>query len=292
MRKVLVILAAFAVAAVAEGATVVLRGGKQVSVASFEQKGNLVVLTYDNGRLESYPLAAVDMPATRAANQPVETSTPAVPSGPHSPFLDARSAPGAGAVLVTDADVRHLDLPDGEEKKAEAAEGPEGAQISLVSYDRKKIAEGEWEITATIVNQGNAPASSITANVRMLALDGSPLGTGSGSYSGQLAPKQQDNLTVKVTAVGDVGQVGFEFQWVSIQPVRPAAEATPGLTAPPVPAGAAPAAGPASTVHGAVPPGSSPNAPPGNPLGLVPTNQMGTPLQVPLPTPAPAPSPA
>jgi len=290
MRKLLAILAAFAVAAVAEGATVVLRGGKQVSVASFEQKGNLVVLTYDNGRLESYPLAAVDMAATRAANQTAEVSPAAAPSGPHSPFLDARSAPGAGAVLVTDADVRHLDTPEGEERKAEAAEGPEGAQISLVSYDRKKIAEGEWEITATIVNQGNAPASGITASVRMLALDGSPLGTGSGSYSGQLAPKQQDNLTVKVTAVGDVGQVGFDFQWVSILPVRPAEAATPGLTSAPVEA-AAPAAGAAASRFGAVPAGSPPNVVMGNPLGLAPANEVGTPPQIPLPSPAPATAP-
>jgi hypothetical protein len=290
MRKVLTILAAFVVATVAEGATVVLRGGKQVNVASFEQKGNLIVLTYDNGRLESYPLAAVDMAATQAANRSAEASPPTVPTGPHSPFLDARAAPGSGAVMVTDADVKHLEAPEGEEKKAEAAEGPEAAQIALVSYDRKKIAEGEWEITATIVNQGSAPASGITANVRMLALDGSSLGTGAGSYPGQLAPKQQDTLTVKVSAVGEVGQVGFDFQWVSIQPVRPAEAPTPELTAPPAQA-APPAQGTAANRFGAVPPGSPPNVVPANPLGLAPVNELGTPPQLPLPSPVPATAP-
>ncbi len=100
MRKVLAILAVFAVAAAVDGATVVLRGGKQVSVASFEQKGNLVMLTYANGRVESYPLAAVDMEGTRAANQTVEADPPATPSGPAQSFprcpLDARHWRGPG----------------------------------------------------------------------------------------------------------------------------------------------------------------------------------------------------
>ncbi len=180
-----------------------------------------------------------------------------------------------------------MEVPEAQETRPEAAEGPEGAQISLVSYDRKKASEGEWEITATIVNQGNSPASSITATVRMLALDGSTLGTGAGSYSGQLAPKQQDTLTVKVTAPGDVGQVGFEFQWVTIQPAQPSPVPSPSLTTPPV-ATAPPPRGQAPAGYGVVPPGSSPNTVPGNPLGLAPTNQMGTPPQVQPPTPAPA----
>lgn len=277
------VLAALAFAVAAESATVVLRGGKRVEVDSFALKGNLVVLKYANGRVESYPLAAVDLEKTRAANPEPESSPAASAGGPHSPFFEARSVPGSTAVLVTDADVLHLEEPAGTETKEAAVEGPEGAQISLVTYERKKVAEGEWEITATIVNQGNAPASGITGNVRLLGVDGKPLGTGSGTYAGQLAAKQQGTMTVKVSALGDVGQVGFEFQWVSVQPAKPSPTPDAGLTTPP---GAAPV-GTRPVGYGVVPQGSAPSAVPGNPLGLAPINQVGTPPQVPQPTPAP-----
>ena len=287
MKRIFTVLAAVAVAVAAESATVVLRGGKQIEVASFEQKGNLLILKHEDGSVVSYPLGAVDMERTRVANQKPEPSPAAPPSGPHSPFFEARSVPGGSAVIVTDADVQHIGERAEEGKIEEQATTPEGAQVSLVSYDRKKLAEGEWEVTATIVNQGGAPASSISANVRLLALDGKALGSGTGKYEGQLAPKQQGALTVKVAAAGDVGQVGFEFQWVSIEPVRPTPAPAPGLTTPPATA-PAPAPAPSPTGYGVVPPGSSPNTVPGNPLGHAPSNQMGAPWQVPPPTAAPS----
>ncbi|MBI5280339.1 MAG: hypothetical protein HY858_01565 [Candidatus Solibacter usitatus] len=288
MRRTLTFLAVVAVAMVAESATVVLRGGKQITVASYEQKGNLVILTYENGRVEGYPLAAVDLAKTRVANQQVEPDTAPTPSVPHSPFLAARSVTGSSAVLVTDADVRHTEEPEATEKKPdEVADALDSAQISLVTYDRKKVSEGEWEVTATFVNQGKAPATGISAVVRLLAVDGKPLGTGTGTFEGQLAANQQGAMRVKVAAPGDVGQVGFEFQWVSIQPVQPSPVPSPSLTTPPV-ATAPPPRGQAPAGYGVLPAGSSPNTVPGNPLGLAPTNQLGSPPQVQPPTPAPA----
>jgi hypothetical protein len=118
VKRLFMLVLALLVAGEAWAATVVLTGGKRIDVASYTVSGSYVTVQYANGRRESYPLSVVDLPATRDASgaKPSAAATPE-PSGPHSPFLGARSSTGAGAVVVTDADVKHVEAPEAEEEK-------------------------------------------------------------------------------------------------------------------------------------------------------------------------------
>ncbi len=280
MKRIPIVLAALAIAAAAGATTVVLKGGKRVDVASFEKKGNYVILHLANGRLESYPLDAVDFAATSSANPAANPAPVATPSGPHSPFFGARAKPGGAGVSVTDSDVKHIPTASDEaeakgEKKADEGSGP--AQVVLVSQDRKRLDDGSWEVTATVENQGGTPATGVSANVRLLGPNGEPLASGPSNSLAKLGPKQQGTLSAKLKANADPAQVTFDLQW---QTIREAPTPAPAAVA--APAGKPPvnAAAPAQPPVYGVPPGSSPNALPSNPTALPPLTQAPVPPQV------------
>lgn len=86
MKRLLLIVAVLVVAAGADAATVVLKGGKRLDVASVQRQGNYYVVRLASGLLESYPAAAVDVEATRVANEvPAPPATPAPRSAPTAP---------------------------------------------------------------------------------------------------------------------------------------------------------------------------------------------------------------
>jgi hypothetical protein len=138
VKRPLMLVLALMVAGEAWAATVVLTGGKRIDVATYTVSGSYVTVQYANGRRESYPLSAVDLPATRdASGEKLSGAAASEPSGPHSPFLCARSATGAGAVVVTDADVKHVEPPEAEEEKKEAGNILVEA-ISLIRNEKSK----------------------------------------------------------------------------------------------------------------------------------------------------------
>ena len=278
MRTLWTLVAALVVAAEASAATVVLTSGKRLDVASYTVTGNYVIVQYATGRRESYPLSTVDLAATRQASGE-KAPAPAAPQagGPHSPFLGAKSPGGSGAVAITDADVNHVKPPEtGEEKKE--AETP--GQVVLVSFEKRKVSEGQWDIIATVANQGANPVQAVNAHVRVLDQDGKTVTSSTGSLSGELGPGKQSTITARVATPEEPIQVGVDLTWQEIRPVvklpgtpKPAASARP--TGERTQAVATPAPG------FSIPAGASPNTLPSNLMALPPANNMGTSGQVP-----------
>jgi hypothetical protein len=273
------------VAGQAWAATVVLTGGKRIDVASYTVSGSYVTVQYANGRRESYPLSAVDLSATRDASgaKPSAAAAPE-PSGPHSPFLGARSSTGAGAVVVTDADVKHVEGPEAEEeKKKEEGEPEAGSQVVLVSYEKKKVSEGEWEILATVANQGRTAVQGVTAVMRVLDDKGKAVATGSGSLSGKLDPGKQGTVAAHVSVQGEPVQVAVDLSWQDIRPVpKPAGSPAPApAAATPKPQAPAPQAAAPVPQGWSVASGSSPNSLPANLMAVPAPTTLGQPAQVP-----------
>ena len=276
MKRLVMLLAALVVAVEVQGATVVLTGGKRLEVAKYSLNGSYVTVEYANGRRESYPLSAVDLGATEAAKgEKTSPAKPAAEAGPHSPFLGAKSSGGSGALLVTDADVKHIEKGDEEAASEDKEEQPEdsGNQVVLVSYDKKLAAKGQWDITATVANLGKSPVQGVSALVRVLDLGGKPLASGSGVLNGKLEAGKQGTITARVIMEGEPAQVAVDLSWQEIRPV-PTPAAPKAQT--PVPMGAA--AKPEAT---ALPNNPSPMAVQTNPMSLVPPTSVGTAPQAP-----------
>ena len=276
MKRLATLLAALVVAAQAYGAIVVLSGGKRLEVASYSLNGSYMTIEYANGRRESYPLSVVDLDATTVANGQKQVAPKAAPDvGPHSPFLGAKSSGGSGALLVTDADVKHIETADegteAETKEEEAADA--GGQVVLVSYDKRAAGKGQWDITATVANAGKSPVQGVSAFVRVLDLKGNPLASGSGVLAGKLDPGKQGLITARVIMEGEPSSVAVDLSWQEIKPVSTPAAPKPQ---PAAPVGAAGAPAEATT-----PSNPSPNAVPTNLMQLVPPTTQGTPPQVP-----------
>jgi hypothetical protein len=288
--KRLLCLVAFALAAtVASGSVLVLKGGKRVEGVGVTKSGNYFVVSYPGGRSESYPASAVDVAATQAANAaPAAAATPAPPTGPHSPFFGAQAPAGKPVLVVTDNDVQHVEPPDETaapgDGKAKAQPSADG-QVVLVDYGKQRLEDGTWEITATVINSGASPVSGVAADVRLLDAEGRVIGSGTATMEGTLAPTQQGAVTARVAAPSEPIQIGFSFRWQSITPQPAPAAAGGGAgagTEAESPAAAPAKATPPPRPGFTVPPGSSPNTLPSEPMA-VPGNllQPPTSLQVP-----------
>jgi hypothetical protein len=289
VRKLAIFLMSVVVAGSLSAATLVLKGGKTLAVQGFSQQGNLMVVQLADGRIQSYPLTAVDMTATSAANPAPPAPEVADDKGPRSPFAAARASEGTGALVVTDKDVNHF-FSDGTEGDAQAEEaGKEKAkgdgspaQVVPRSYSKKAVGEDQWELTVILVNQGGSPASGIGLTVRAIDAEGKDVGSATGSSPDKLDPGQQTTVVVAMPAIGVAKSFGFDASWQSITAVpspKPGEAATGG-------GGAKPAAPPApvgtpKVTRYLAPPNTmlGPATAPGNPNAV-------TPLTAP-PTPAP-----
>ena len=295
MIRTLLIVAVILAAAGANAATIVLKGGRQLEVASLQRQGNYFVLRHANGRLESYPVAAVDVEATRIANEvPAPPPTPAPALGPHSPFFGAQATPGKPAIVVTDEDVQHVEPPDeaGDAGALKAqAQAPAEGQVTLIDYGKQQIDEGTWEISATVMNSGSSPVTGVSADVRLLDAEGKVIGSGTATMAGMLAPTQQGAITARVSSPVEPIQIGFSFRWQSITPAADGGGSEGGggeaakKPAAPAPAAGAPAVATPPPGY-SVPAGSSPHAMPTNAVA-VPGNLLDPPtaLQVARPQP-------
>jgi len=222
VKRLAMLLTALVAAAQAYGAVVVLTGGKRLEVATYSVTGSYVTVEYAKGRRESYPITAVDLDATAAANGAKQTApAPNAEAGPHSPFLAAKSSGGSGALVVTDADVKHIDRGDEDaegEKKPEADAGDTGSQVVLVSYDKRPAGKGQWDITATVSNVGKNAVQAVSAFVRVIDVQGKPLASGSGTMPGKLDAGKQGTITARVIMEGEPSQVAVDLSWQEVRP--------------------------------------------------------------------------
>ncbi len=115
----------------------------------------------------------------------------------------------------------------------------------LVGYEKKPVGKGQWEITATVANQGKNAVQNVSALVRVLDAKGKPVTTGSGSVLGRLDPGKQGTITARVAEEAEPAQVAVDLSWQEIRPVptprKPAPAGLPkpqraGLAAPAAPA--------------------------------------------------------
>lgn len=272
MKVPAIILVAMTCVAAADAATVVLKGGKQLDVVSYDQKGNYLLVRYADGRAESYPLSAVNLAATREANAVKEEAPPvaAKPTGPHSPFVDAVAGAGETAARVTDEDVQHIAPAEEGEAAGEEEQGGGEGQVVLLGYDKQLVGENQWAVTATISNAGADPVRNITANVKLLDDKGVTVGSGTASFAGTLEAGKQGMISTTVVATGEARQISFEFQWQTIKPVAKPTAAGGGTAQT---TESAPAAEQSETPGWDVPPGSSPNALPSNPMAVPPLTE-------------------
>ena len=283
MKRIVVAVLAVLVAVSASAVTLVLKGGKQLEVTSYAKKGNAVVAQLPDGRFASYPLVAVDLAATAAANAvPPAQSGAAVPGGPHSPFFGAQAGSGKPALVLTDADVQHV-APAGEEGMTEEEAAAGQAQVVLIGYEKREAEPGLWEVTATVANQGVGAATNVAANVTFLDAAGVAIARGSGQLEGVLQASQTGAITARIAANAEPARVVFGLQWHGVQSEgAPPAPGAPGAGAPPRP-GAAPA-GPAPAAA-AAPEEAAAESEPVNPMAV--PNLTAPPLvpQIPPPTP-------
>lgn len=232
MRKAWVTAAILFLAVSAWSAVVVLKGGKRLEVASFQQKGNYLVLVQANGKTLSYPLSAVDLEGTRKANEaPQPAPAPQAPAAPKSPFAAAVAKPGTPAAQVTDADVQKVapsaEAGGEEEGRSPAADTEEG--VVVVGWTERPADEGQWEVLANLVNSGKAPVQDVSVSVRVTGEQGKVLGTGSNTYPGLVQPGQQFTVPVTVSSPEHPQQVIFSVNWrqVSAAPEQPQGAAPP-----------------------------------------------------------------
>ena len=280
MRRAATIVAILALAVEARGATVVLAGGKKLDVAAYSVSGSYVTVRYATGREEWYPLAAVDLAATKAAAGQTTAPAPAADSGPHSPFLGARSSAKPGGVVVTDADVKHVDTEaPGAEAEKKKDEEPLGGQVVLIGYEKKAAGPGQWEITATVSNQGKTAVQNVSAVMRVLDAKGKPLTVGSSSALSKLDPGQQGTISARVALDTEPPQVAVDLSWQEIRPTT-----KPTAPAAQKPAGQASMTAAPQAPGWSRPAGSSPNALPSNVMAVAPANTTGTAPQVPPPS--------
>jgi len=133
-------------------ATVVLKDGRRLNAAAMEQRGSYLLIRYDSGRIESYPLAVVDLEATRSANaQPAPTPVPE-PAGSRSPFHQAMSTAGESTASLSDADLPRRQEADSWESpggdEPEEGERPAGARVEMVNYEFSQTEDREaWDVT-------------------------------------------------------------------------------------------------------------------------------------------------
>ncbi|HPC82792.1 MAG TPA: FxLYD domain-containing protein [Thermoanaerobaculaceae bacterium] len=242
MKKVVIASVLLLVAGSVMAATLVLKGGKRLEVKSFVQQGNVMVVTLPDGRMQSYPMAAVDTAATSEANPAPSAQPAARPSGPRSPFAAAKAEPGEATLVVTDADVAHAAGRDDEEEaaggeKEKAPAGAGAAKVEVVQFGKRDVSEGQWEVDVVVANVGDADAGGVSVTAHATDVSGNTLGSGSGSVQGKLEPGKQASLSIRMAALDGVASFRFDVSYQSIKPVPP--PPTPGAEGGAAPAGAA-----------------------------------------------------
>ncbi len=265
MKAITVSVTVLMLAQLAGAATVVLKNGKRVEAASFEQKGSYIMVVLENGRAQSYPVSMVDLKATDEANGVVRPELePSPAAGPSSPFLAAVARKGESLATIRDGDVAKVLTPevaDASEPKQTKSQAP--ARVAVTGYTWKLVAENTWEVTISLANQGEFAASSISVHVRGLDANGEETGNTSGTLAGELAPGAQGTVVVTIKGEEPIAQLAFDVRW---QEIRPAGEGRQEVTPITAPRTATPAPAPAPTPAWGLAPGASPMGVPENPL--------------------------
>jgi hypothetical protein len=286
VKRVVVPITLLLLAQLAVAATVVLKGGKRLEVATFEQQGNYLVVMFEDGRAQSYPVSMVDMAATDEANGVTrpQRPSPAAP-GPSSPFLSAVARKGEAVATIRDGDVAKVLSPESEateEPKQQRIQAP--ARVVVTGYNWKLVGENTWEVTVNLANQGEFAASNLSVQVRGLDANGEETGRATGTLTGELAPGAQASTVVTLKGEEAVVQLAFDVRWQEIRLAAPPREEVTPITAPATAPPSAPAQ--AAPPQYGLAPGASPMAVPENPLAL--RDVTAVPQPVPPATPPPS----
>ena len=172
-----------AVAFAASSDVLVTTDGSVVETrGSWEQRGNMVIFTLDNGQLSALRAEDVDFEAT-------ERWRTAIAEGPAPADEEAPAEPKA-RIVITDDDIAHAGpapYPDATEADGAATAGAAGtasdsaaaqSQVRVTAWDEEEPADGRGRrIFGTLRNDGNTFASDISVAVSVYDDEGSIVGT-------------------------------------------------------------------------------------------------------------------
>lgn len=224
MKRVITGILIMLVASAALAVTVVLKDGRRIQAAAVEQRGNYFIVRYESGRVESYPMAAVDQEAMRkAAGETPATAPEPVPTEPKSPFARAVSAGGQSKASLSDEDLpgriaEEVFADEDEVSAEEEGERAPGARVELLGYDYVRVEDGVWDVTVNVVNRGVQGATGVAAVVRLLGDEGEAFGSGSGRMDAVLGSGEEGRIVARVQAEKEPSQVSVSLQWQVIEP--------------------------------------------------------------------------
>jgi len=177
IRGGLILTALLLAAGAASADWLVMRDGTQVETdGPWTVKGRLIVFTNADGALASLRSSEVDLEASELATEAAVEEAAALVRAREEEASMPVEAPAVAPVLVlTDADVAHVDPDD-----LEASEGddPAGESLRVISWEQETSDDGNGVIVTGILrNDGAEVASSIKLSVQVLDPDGEILGT-------------------------------------------------------------------------------------------------------------------
>lgn len=279
MKKILSFLVIVILASSSQAAILVFKTGKRMEVASFQNKAGSIIVKHANGRMESFPVTAVDLEATRKANGIAEPQkpTPSAPS-PHSPYLNAVSAGGgAAAPTIKDSDVRKYIPPDSANQDGENKKPENDGQVAIIDTQAKKTGDGQWEVAITVSNLGTMSAQGVSVNVRAIDQN-NKVTNASGTLSGSLEPGKQATIPVRLSTPTEPSQFSYDVKWQVIKPAPTPTASVPqqmrqkaGAQATETVPGTKPATTPPAN---SIPQGASPMTIPNNPMGVPSAEQV------------------
>lgn len=240
VKKLVFALVIVLLAGSVSAATLVLKGGKRLEAESFVQEGNLMRVTLANGRVVSYPMAAVDLTATEEANPIAAPVAEVRKEGLQSPFAAAKAAEGQGSMKVTDQDVGRVlpsdeDEGEGSKDEKEKAAAEKGASVQVLSFEAKPAEEGQIDLTVVVANQGDAEAGGVTIAATGFDRENQQVGTAAGTVPGKLEPGKQATVPIKMSVSSGPSRFQFRLQYQSLVELEPRkqveGEAEPGAAA-------------------------------------------------------------
>jgi len=180
-NSILVLLALLCWTGVAAADILVTSDGTVIETRGpWQQRGRMVIFTLENGQLSALRADDVDFEAT-------ERQREAVAAGEQ---MDA-AAPSAAApkarIIITDADVRHVQptitttgaandggsAEDGQDSGAGSAGEDHPSQVRVIAWDQEDPADGDGRlIVGTLRNDGNTFAADISLDISIYDDDG------------------------------------------------------------------------------------------------------------------------
>ncbi len=211
--------------------TVVLKGGQTLEVREARTMGGMVYVTMPSGEMRAYALSDVDLEASGLAPKKKEEDAGTTPAASSSLVALARKDRGTPRVVITDADVAHVERPaagaEGDVQQVSGKEASSTLSVSVSGYDRK----GQTlTIKGQVANQGKVPISGVRVEAVVKNGSGKTVARAQKVIDGTVDGGRTKAFTMEVQLPeGDIAGVNLRIIG-AVAPVevkRPAKESVP-----------------------------------------------------------------